>query len=80
VDVLNGKIFVPSFETLCKADPQELDVLAYSFDFLEREFFNNPTFEQEQQWLQRRWEERIGTKFREVEDLKDRVLFYRVDS
>jgi hypothetical protein len=75
VDLLNGKLFVSSFETLRKADPQELDVPAYSFDFLEREFFNNPTFEQEQNWLQRRWEERIGTRFREVEDLKDRVLF-----
>jgi hypothetical protein len=75
VDLLHGKIFIPSFETLRKADPQELDVPAYSFDFLERAFFNNPTFEQEQQWLQQRWEERIGTKFREVEDLKDRVLF-----
>jgi len=75
VDLLNGKIFIPSFETLRNADPQELGAPGYSVDFLERDFFNHSDGEREQQWLQKRWEERLGTKFRAVGDVKDRMLF-----
>src|SRR6266853_1054818 len=74
VDLLNGKIFIPSFETLRKADPQELGIPVYSFAFLEREFFNHPNFEQEQGWFEQRWEQRIGTTFRDVDDLRERIL------
>ena len=48
VDLLNGNIFIPSFEIVRKADPQELGIPAYSYAFLERDFFNHANFEQEQ--------------------------------
>ena len=74
LDLLHGTAFIPTFETLRKSDPQELGIPAYSVAWLERELFNIGEFEQAQPWLQRQWEKRIGTEFREVEDLRERLL------
>lgn len=73
-DLLNGKIFIPSFDIVRKADPQELGIPAYSYAFLERDFFNHSNFEQEQSWLEQKWQERIGTAFRDVGEVRERML------
>src|SRR4029453_2406519 len=74
VDLLNGKIFIPSFDIVRKADPQELGIPAYSYAFLEREFFNHSNFEQEQSWLEQKWEQLIGTAFRDVGEVREKML------
>jgi hypothetical protein len=74
LDLIHGKAFIPSFETLSKSDPQELAIPAYSNDFLERDLFNISKFQEAQPWLQQRWENRVGIEFRGVGDLNDRLL------